>query len=75
VRFQLDALIPWADLPVPAPAELADKTRTPTYKAWLCRLGVVPPDAFATADSGPESACGTPTAGGGGGGAFGAAPF
>jgi hypothetical protein len=53
VRFKLEGLIPWPELPVPAPCELADKSRTPTYKAWLCRLGVVPPEAFA-GDCGAE---------------------
>jgi hypothetical protein len=52
VRFRLGGLIPWRDLPVPAPHELADKSRTPTYKAWLCRLGVVTPEAFS--DGGAE---------------------
>ncbi|KAI8470329.1 MAG: hypothetical protein J3K34DRAFT_420935 [Monoraphidium minutum] len=67
VRFKLEGLIPWGELPVPAPSELADKSRTPTYKAWLCRLGVVAPEVFA--DGGPEplSAPGTPTGGSFGG--------
>jgi hypothetical protein len=67
VRFKLEGLIPWSALPVPAPSELADKSRTPTYKAWLCRLGVVTPEAFADGgDPGtpiPGSPCGGAPAG------------
>jgi hypothetical protein len=58
VRFKLEGLIPWGDLPVPAPHELADKSRTPTYKSWLCRLGVVAPEVFS--DGGADSPCGPP---------------
>jgi hypothetical protein len=66
VRFKLEGRIPWGKLPVPEPADLSDKTRTPNYRSWLVRLGVVGAEVFAAAgDEPPESPCGA--AGGGGG--------
>ncbi len=67
VRFKLQGMIPWSKLPVPALAELSDKSRTPNYRSWLTRLGVVAPDAFGSA-GGADSPLG---ASGGGAGAFG----
>lgn len=52
LRFGLEGVIPWGQLPVPAADELADKSRTPTYKAWLCRLGMVSAEVFEEAGGG-----------------------
>jgi len=65
VRFKLEGQIPWSALPVPDPADLADKTRTPNYRSWLVRLGVVTPEAFGRDyldGGGCESPCGAAAA-------------